>query len=67
MSDSLKNPEFLQRLCEQNGLERALKLFPNGVKAAAERGLRPLDDLPPENSPLTHPAPVFDPSRFERK
>jgi len=66
MSDALKNPELLQWLCEQHGLERALKLFPDGVKAAAERGLKPLGDLPPGNSPLTHPAPVFDPSRFER-
>ena len=67
MSDALKNPEFLQRLCEQHGLERALKLFPDGVKAAAERGLRPLGDLPQGNSPITSPAPIFDPARFERK
>jgi len=66
MSDALKNPEFLQWLCEQHGLERALKPFPDGVKAAAERGLRPLGDLPPGNSPITSPAPIFDPARFER-
>jgi len=66
MNDTLKNPEPLQWLCEQHSLERALKLFPDGVKGAVERGLKPIGDLPPGNSPLIHPAPVFNPARFEK-
>ena len=31
-------------MAEQHGLGKALKLFPDGVKAAAERGLKPLGD-----------------------
>jgi hypothetical protein len=66
MSDASISPEQLRLLCEQIGLTRALKLFPDGVKAAAERGLRPLGDHP-GISPITSPAPVFDPSRFEKE
>ena len=46
MSDASKSPELLRLLAEQHGLAKALKLFPDGVKAAAERGLKPLGDLP---------------------
>ena len=65
MSDPTKISELVRLLAEQQGIERALKLFPDAVQAAAERGLRPLGDLPPGNSAITHPAPVFDPARFE--
>jgi hypothetical protein len=50
---------------EQAGLARALELFPDIVKAAIERGSRPLGGPPAGTSPLIHPAPVFDPTRFE--
>ncbi len=66
MSDP-ENPEHLRLLAEQHGLQRALKLFPEGVKAAAERGLRPLGDPPGGHVPTASPAPVFNPARFERE
>jgi hypothetical protein len=59
------SPDQLRLLCEQAGLSRALELFPDGVKAAAERGLRPVGDHK-GISPIAAPAPVFDPTRFER-
>ena len=53
-------------MAEQHGLKRALEMFPDGVKAAAERGLRPVGDPPGGHVPTAHPAPVFDPARYER-
>lgn len=67
MNDKDQVPESVRLLAEQRGLGKALKLYPEGVKAAAERGLRPLGEAPPGNSPISSPAPVFDPSRYERK
>ena len=46
MSDASKIPEAVRLLAERHGLAKALKLFPDGVKAAAERGLKPLGELP---------------------
>ncbi|MGH6740954.1 MAG: hypothetical protein ACREDY_18355 [Bradyrhizobium sp.] len=57
--------EQLRLLCEQAGLTRALELFPDGVRAAVERGLKPIGDHPGV-SPIASPAPVFDPARFEQ-
>jgi len=65
MSDA-NIPDTVRLIAEQQGLSRALKLYPDAVKAAAERGLRPLGAAPPGNSPIASPAPVFDPSRHER-
>jgi hypothetical protein len=65
MSDAA-NSDRLRILAEQAGLNRALRLFPDGVKAAAERGLRPLGDHAKGHVPTAHPAPVFDPTQFER-
>ena len=45
MSDASKIPEAVRLLAEQHGLAKALKLYPDGVKAAAERGLKPLGAL----------------------
>jgi hypothetical protein len=66
MSDKDQLPESVRLLAEQHGLGKALKLFPDGVKAAVERGLRPLGDPPPGNSPIASPAPIFNPARFEK-
>ncbi len=64
MSDASDN-EAMRLATEQAGLQRALKLFPDAVKATYERGARPLG-APPNGTPrLIHPAPVFDPTRFE--
>jgi hypothetical protein len=65
MSDGKKIPEQVRLLAEQAGLGRALKLFPETVAAAAERGLRPLGEPPGGISPIASPAPVFDPTHFE--
>ena len=65
MSDASKNPETVRLLAEQQGLSKALKLFPDGVKAAAERGLKPLGELPKGTTPISSPAPIFNPARFE--
>jgi hypothetical protein len=60
------SPDQLRVLVEQAGLRRALEKFPDGVKAGAERGLRSVGDPPGGYSPIAHPAPVFDPARYER-
>jgi hypothetical protein len=59
-----KVPEHIRLAAEQAGLGKALKLFPDGVIAAYERGTRPVGDHP-GISPTASPAPVFDPTRFE--
>jgi hypothetical protein len=65
MSDAAKIPEMVRVLAEQQGLQRALALFPEQVVAAAERGLRPLGEPTAGISPIAAPAPVFDPTRYE--
>jgi len=61
------NAETVRVLAEQAGLGTALKLFPDGVKAAVERGTRPLGDPPNGHVPTASPAPVFNPAAFERE
>ena len=65
MSDVSKNSETVRLLAEQHGLSKALKLFPDGVKAAAERGLKPLGELPKGTTPISSPASIFNLARFE--
>jgi hypothetical protein len=65
MAETINIPEPIRQLAEQQGLAQALALFPGQVLAAAERGLRPLGDPPNGYSPAAHPAPVFDPLRYE--
>jgi hypothetical protein len=65
MSNNSELPEALRMLAEQAGLKRALEMFPDDVKAAAERGHRPIGAMPPGNPPLTHPAQIFDPEQRE--
>jgi hypothetical protein len=67
MSDASDISETTRLLAEQAGLAKALKLFPDGVKAAAERGLKPLGDPPKGHVPTASPAPVFNPAAFEHK
>ena len=64
MSNASKVSEHVRLAAEQAGLGKALRLFPDGVMAAAERGLKPVGDHP-GISPIASPAPVFDPIRFE--
>jgi hypothetical protein len=65
VAEKSNSPAAIRLLAQQAGLGRALELFPDAVKAAAERGLRPLGDPPGGASPTAHPAPVFNPTRYE--
>ena len=65
MSKDAKLPEAVRLAAEQQGLHRALELFPDMVRTAAERGMAPLGAFPKGTPPLIGPAPVFDPTRFE--
>ena len=65
MSEASKIPEAVRLLAEQQGLSKALKLFPDGVKAAVERGQKPLGELPKGTTSISSPAPIFNPARFE--
>jgi hypothetical protein len=67
MGDAPKSPDAVRLLAEQHGLAKALRLFPDGVQAAAERGLKPLGDPPKNTSPIASPAHIFNPARFERE
>jgi hypothetical protein len=66
MSDAPKTSDAVRLLAEQHGLSKALKLYPEGVAAAVERGLKPLGNLPKGTTSISSPAPVFNPARFER-
>jgi hypothetical protein len=66
MANDLKTSDTIRVMAEQQGLARAIELYPDAMKAAAERGLRPLGAPPAGTSPILSPAPVFDPTRFEK-
>ena len=59
--------DTVRLLAEQAGLGKALKLFPEGVKSAVERGVKPIGDPPKGHVPTASPAPVFNPAAFEGK
>jgi hypothetical protein len=67
MADVSDIPETARLLAEQAGLSKALKLFPDGVKTAVERGSKPIGDPPKGHVPTASPAPVFNPAAFEGK
>ena len=67
MSDASKVPEHIRLAAEQHGLGKALKLFPEGVRAAYERGTKPLGELPKGTTSVSSPTPIFNPARFERE
>jgi hypothetical protein len=66
MSDAPKTSDVVRLLAEQHGLSKALKLYPEGVAAAVERGLKPLGALPKGTTSISSPAHIFNPGRFER-
>jgi hypothetical protein len=66
MSDGATILEAVRLMAERRGLGKVLKLYPHDMQAAAERGLRPLGDLPKGTTSISSPAPVFNPARFER-
>jgi hypothetical protein len=67
MTDASKIPEAVRLMAEQHGLSTARMLYPDGVKAAAERGLKPLGELPKGTTSTSSPAHIFNPARFERE
>ena len=68
MSDAAKNIRRSAQLGRAAGPRSGRwRLFPDAVTAAAERGLRPLGKPPAGIPPTAHPAPVFDPTRFEHE
>ena len=66
MSDVSKTSDIVRLIAEQQGITRALELYPDSVKAGAERGLKPVT-LPPGTSPRIHPSNVFVPVRRDPK
>ena len=66
MSDASKTSDIVRLIAEQQGITRALELYPDAVKAGAERGLKPVT-LPPGTSPRIHPSNVFVPVRRDPK
>lgn len=67
MSEASKSPEAVHQLAEQAGLGKAFKLAPEIVAACIARGQSPFSTPPVALTPLTAPAPVFDPADFEPK
>jgi hypothetical protein len=65
MSEPSKAPDKVAALAEQAGLGKAFALAPDIVAACVERGQHPLTKTP--DSPITTPAPVFDPASFGTK
>jgi len=66
MSDAPKTSDAVRLMAEQHGLSKALKLYPEGVATAVERGTKPLGALPKGTTSISSPAPIFNPARFER-
>ena len=54
----------IRELAAQQGLERALAMFPEAVLGAAERAGRPVTALP-EGAATSEPAACFHPARIE--
>jgi hypothetical protein len=67
MSEPASASESLRLAAEQRGLSKAMKLFPDGVKGAIEKGLKPLGTPAQGISPTASPASAFNPARFEQK
>ena len=66
MSENATMLEAVRLMAERRGLAKVLKLYPHEMQAAAERGLKPLGELPAGTTPIRSPAPIFNPARFEK-
>jgi hypothetical protein len=53
--------DIMRALVEMRGLDRTYEKFPETVRAAFERGRRPIGSFPENFSPLTEPASRFAP------
>jgi hypothetical protein len=67
MSEAANILETVRLMAERRGLGKVLKLYPHEMQAAAERGLKPLGELPKGTTSISSPAPIFNPARFERE
>jgi len=65
MGESTTILEAVRLMAERRGLAKVLKLYPHEMHAAAERGLKPLGELPKGTTSISSPAPIFNPARFE--
>jgi hypothetical protein len=65
VSDASKASGDVRALAKQAGLGKAFAIAPDIVAACVERGQHPLTKTP--DSPITTPAPVFDPASFGTK
>jgi hypothetical protein len=63
----MSDQEKIRLLAEQAGLGKAFALAPDIVTVCVERGQHPLTALQAALTPVTTPAPIFDPSSFEPK
>jgi hypothetical protein len=68
MSDAAKTEsaqaEWMRRLAATRGLGRAFAMYPETVTAAFARASQCMSTLPAHMSPVTEPAPLFDPAAF---
>jgi hypothetical protein len=67
MSESPAIMEAVRLMAERRGLAKVLKLYPPEMQAAAERGLKPLGELPKGTTSISSPAHIFNPARFEKE
>jgi hypothetical protein len=56
--------QWVRALARARGLDRALSLFPDAVKAAVARGTGSMSAMPEDFAAVTEPAVAFDPARF---
>jgi hypothetical protein len=68
MSDEAKaestEAEWMRRLVAARGLGRTFAMYPEIVTAAFARASLCMSTLPASMSPVTEPAPRFDPAAF---
>jgi hypothetical protein len=62
-----RSDDAVRQLAEEAGLGKAFALAPDIVAGCVERGQHPFTALPAVLTPLTTPAPVFDPASFKPK
>jgi hypothetical protein len=59
--------DAVRLMAERRGLGKVLKLYPHEMQAAAEKGLKPLGELPKGTTSINSPAHIFNPARFEKE
>jgi hypothetical protein len=59
--------QWVRAFARARGLDRAYALYPDVVAAALARGAGALSSLPADFSPVTEPAILFDPAKFDSR